>query len=1697
MKQQHHPKDVRLYAKGANRDVDDELLGLNQGQYIDACNMRNNPMDGDNSSSKKINGEVVFYPNIDNRCNVGTGNPLASTYTCIGVAELNSNIFEVWADEAEVEPPLIRVNGLIVAMSSDIPFQAKYPLQIAKNEACIGGEVYLTDFNVPPVLYNIKDLLLNSGVSIGGETGECTDKYFEGYNHDEQILIIKRSVDRPAFIKLDDSGTGYDAVFGSTGLPVGYVSYSFRYVSSAGDRTAWSASTPQIPVVRAVSSECVNYPWVKTISKDPDVSVPSVYGAHVRLRINNELNYDFIEVRRDSWIAGDPLDTPPISEIAGVYDITPNQFAVLNILDRGGFEETLGVDDLTEVMAAIERAKAIRYFNQRLYLMNVEYGSRVIDDNVNLIGEDTETPGFPTIQNMGKPGHSDPYQATYYKSSMRGEKKGYGIVVYDDQGQNTFAKKIIGAENFQMPNRRDAVSPETLGSSYYGTVRAATVDGEVDQTHEVFDLTDAVSKTNLCLYANILDQGSKSNIKVNDAENSLCPTSQEEGLNGDFSLEAPLPTFTYGAKIGHRPFTPVSQLDTDCRYHDYVVTTRAKDSLLGGGGWKDYNPKGFEPNYYSAGMAFKGVDVDDPDFPSWATSFSIVETPSAGKVVAQGLGYYSLIGAEGGLGGNTQKQRDEFAIYFPDLDENTGIDPTIIEAIKVNPDAFAIQLVSPLGFFTEVFTFNNASGTLIPKLRDKSVDMITYCRILKDDANDEINPDENPFMGIEDTPGNRYVAYGKWRASNSVAPGALFENEAGGNQELDLDSSSPIIDYTSSSGRQKYLRLKVAPGFAFYEESTAGSSYLGTNESVRKWHEPVYVVNIVRKQADIADTNVKNYNYTGHYQKLKAKIGVSDGTDGQIYPLVDERWEDCIQTTSGEVQNDYSLLERFVYVRDSAGVELRWLNVTDKSVGDIEDILDDLTASSVATVTDASGSYQIYGVYKSSETVDFTAPIYNVNFDWFDINYDRRFFIPEEQFDILVKYDKRIPIRVFGGDTWIGESTWAVKDKVYNKDGDPVDDGFDTGDGVGDDFRLNIAFPFNRYKLNDRIFIVNKSSGANKIQDDNSMLFHNGVGTGSASIRQIIAMWTAETRINLSFAFNDETSLHSSDQFFALKNYVMRPHEWDDSRFDSGTLNEIYVDDNNLFEEYGTDYGSEYLLWGVGGFRFRPQTNLDYSKTDTTKGFASVPQVGFEEQNHYCTRIIWSNERPPNVQDTPTVRTFPEDNAYDLSDDTGEIKFAWDADSAKGNNLYSITDSGVALLLVDKRIIHEINANELATVGSDVGGILNELWLEREEGMTDEMWRSAGEYRNRLYFTNYNSAFMLENNVVTDIGRIGYHSKLYPEYLEILNEGYTDHVTGVYDVHHDEYWINFRKAPETFDTHDFISRLNLVSDFYGDGAYATNFYGVADGETVEFSIQTDVDTQAGIFLGSTSGTMLIQDACVKVSESSPYPIKVSQVVDGELTLLITIPQGECYCFTPRFRIVSGRGEPPQEVFDGYDFSVCPVADFGRCPTLVWGHDQFNPADSAWQGGFDYNFDKYLSFENKTYGMRDMETYLLDEGRIINGELIDAFVIGASVPEQFRDKEFIRMRVNSDNKPVRIEFFNNLSQLLVDDVQAVLDTTTNPLALKDYYGFEQYIPRKTAPPRNRMQGRLLIFKIIHNLDEDFRITSTDVQYKALK
>jgi hypothetical protein len=1489
MKQQHHPIDLKTYEKGINADANKEILGQRDGEHVDAFNMRSISMDGDNFAKKKIKGESLLYNNVDNRCFLETEGTIDSEYICMMTLEINGNIVEIWAHrESEDNPPFFRVNGQIVAMSPDIPIWVEYPIQYDKNESCIGGEFYVTNNVTPPMVFSLRDLMLNSGMISGGE---CTQKYFGNFNLEEYTVNISATLHKPIYINWDASTTAYTYtnVLGSLGVPVGYYSYSYRYVTTDGDRSAWSPISELIPVTRSVSQSGAQFPALRTYSDDPDFDSPTTYGNHIRIRTENFSGFDFIEVRRDAWYAGDPIGSPPVSEIIGNINIGSG-VSVIEMLDRVAseeVEEVITIDEQTSEMAGIERAKAIRYFNERLYLMNIGYASKDIDATVDFV--DIDNLVFPAIHKMGKQGHKSPYNAAHYKSNMRGEKVGFGVALWDAEGNISYVKKIDGAENFQLPNRRTPISGLTSGISYKGTVRAAHEDGFVSQTHEVFDHEDAVTRS--------------SNMSANIFDGSWI-------LNNDTAWN---------------PYNPVSQDDTTNDYGSRVNVEVRTGGVTGS--WKTYNPRGFGLNYYSMGIGFKGVDTTT--LPDWVSGFSVVQTRPANKVIAQGLGWYAMGQAEGGgFGGNASKATNKLWVYFPDTDAQNGINPQIIDDLLANKESFKIQAVSPLGYFSEVYSFNNEEAPL----KDAMADMITYARVLHDEG--QINPSVGDYgaEGITSA-GNNYVGYGAYRKNNAPA---VYSGNAQGDH---LFSITDVTEQSALNGRGNYLVITLDQ--PIYVEQYGNGDRDETTNNVREFQEPLYVVNLVREEAEIIDSNTTQFNYTGHYQKLTSLV--ANGTGGPMnIKLVSERWEDCIQDVSTNITNAYSSLERFVWVENSLGETQRWLNVTNKTAAQINAILSDIQTIGFYT----ADGFPVYGVYKHVEENINQHIGFILKFEVIAA-FPQQYMIPQQGARIEVHYDNRIPIRVFGGDTWINESIWSPIDMEYNKNGNPV----------SGEFLWNMPMPYNKYKLSPDIDILKDGGGLiDHIQL--SRTFNFDAGFKSASIRQWVTMWTAETRINLSFAFNDDTAKESIDQYFPLKNYVMRPNKWSTSN--DGTANGMYTDNKLYVTEYTDAYGDEFVNWGWGGFRFLPQTNIDYSKNQSNILLTSTPQFGFEEQTDYCTRIIWSEKRPVNVQNTPTVRTFPSNNYFDISDDTGCIKFGWSClSSDKGNNLYAITDGGVCLLLVDKRVIHEINADELATVGSDIGGILNQLWIEKRVGMPDETWRSWAEYSNTLFWGGTSAVRSLSDNQVSNLCATGFQEIYDRKFLSMLQDGYNTPLCGGYMPLTQEYIIN--------------TRLRTIHS-----------------------------------------------------------------------------------------------------------------------SLIYGTQQ-----QMLQCSSSYNYDKYLYNGNRFYGMKNGRTFELGIGNQIDGEDIECYVTGVSDESIYSDKEFIRIRVNSNSKPSKIYFYDNYEQYKVNDYSSVVDASSSAVAIKDYFGYECYIPRKELAPHYRQQGRLVIFKIVSEEDENFLITSTGVQYKALK
>ena len=1514
MKQQHFPHDIKTYQKGIQSDTNKEILGrLEDGEHVDALNMRSMSMDGDNLAKKKIKGESLIFDALDNRCFVEASPlPGADTYECMMTQEVNGHIIELWAStEPDKYPPFIRIDGQIVLMSDALPFNLNYPLQYDKNESCVGGEIYITDNNVSPMVLSVLDMMDNSAMT---DTGECTQKYFSDFDPANYSIPVSSELYKPAFIKQESvsNASGYDATFGTSGLVIGSYSYSYRLVTAEGERTPFSPITELIPVVRRKTSQfSPQYPYSHTHGDFANIASSTDYGNHIRIKCENADAFTFLEVRRDAWQSDSAYGVPPVSAIIGSVPIN-NGLNIIDIFDKAEANfpglEILDLAEQTDTFSSIRRAKSVRYFNSRLYLMNIGYNSRDINGEVTFVDAGSD-PAFPTIEKIGKAGHKHPYNAAMYKSNMRGDKTGFGVVLFDSFNNPSYATEIPTASNYTFPNRRDEVTLLTQGSSYKGLVKAATTGGDVELTHEVFDHYDAVEKKTGPFY-------SAENVEVSyhDAPyKTLTPTSQS-------SSQSTLDT---------SPNEGVSLDDT------------APDN--------PYSPKAFGLDYYSMGLAVKGLDT----YPDWADGFSVVQTDPAYQVVAQGLGFYRLESADNALT-NTSKEIDKFWAHFPDLEHRF---PDIAEDLLNNPTSYSIQLVSPLGYFSEIY----ASRKLTLEEARYGTDMITYARVLRDGGAATINNyyDQSGYSGVPDADGFSYVAYGRYM-NRDTADSPAFPGNTQGNRIFPLDIATTEVT-TAGGGRQTYFQIAVDttdPGYAaIYNQSTVGGNTDSDDYDQREWREPMYVINLY-KDRDINSGITTEYKYTGHHVKFKSLVLESNGTSNQSSTLVSERWEDCIPSLNSQVYNDYSSLKRFVYVVDQNGVEKRWMNVEFETGPDIATILTGLAAAAPGPYNDPvlTGGFDIFGIYTSTETAVDLCPQFTLNF--IENPLYTAFTVPASGTKVYVKYDNRIPVRVFGGDTFINESIWAVLDNEYNKDGDPI--------GSTNDFIWSNPFPFKQYSFNndfptgfDGYRWWENTQGPNKYGYVHHQ-FADSAGSNKCKMRQVVTMWTAETRCNLSFFFNLESPDKAvSEQAFPLINYIPRPYKWNASA-DPGDR-AAWESANNLLSEYFDDYGYEWNWWGWGGFRFLPQTNKDYSKSQTTSTYTSVPTVGFEEQTDFCTRIIWSLRRPINSQNTPSIRTFPSANYFDISDDTGEIKFAWSALSGdKGNNLYALTDSGVCLLMVDKRVIYEINANELATAGSSIGGILNQLWIDKTIGMSDQTWRSWAEYSNTLFFVNNKAAYMFTDNNLTDISRTGFHYLLRSKFLSKIASSYESDLVGGYNVLNNEYVMS-------------------------------------------------------------------------VNDSSN------------------------------------------------DFS-----------TLIYGVQQ-----TALQCQSTYLYDKYLYNNNVFFGMKDAKTFELGVGNQIDERDMDCYVTGVSNADLYYDKEFIRIRVNSSSKPERVYFYKSYDDYLNDNFTNFVDTVAVPLSMKDYFGYECYIPRNVVAPYYRQQGRVMLFKIVSSADEEFLVASTGVQYKKLK
>jgi len=1595
---------INVFNKGAESDANPNLASFQEGKYIDGENFRLTNV-GNEDVVRKIDGAqaIAFVSDDLFALNGQTG----ADYVFVGTAFCNDHYIAVCASTKTPTPDesFIAIDGRIVLLSADFPITAANPIQIDVNEGGDGGEIFLNNKTSKPLVFSVQDLLDE------WNGGSRSTKYFADFDVDQYLVQTNTPMDQPVFVRLENVG-------GTTGLPPGGYSYSLRLIDDDGNGTSWGPSTPIIPVVENVSAIGKQYKGINTHGKIPDPTINTRYGVRLRIRVTNEGDFAAMEIRRVAHISGQDFISSPQPEkiIVSEVDIRATPYTIIDFIDTSNKAWSLVDDFSDEDIAVVEKVNTVKYFDNRLTLHGPTYKTKVVDDTSLFLENEEGNIAHPFIADLDEIGFNNIWNQVYRKGYMHGERYGWAALCFDGTGGRAFAlpyksgttSGVDDFTNYMIPNRRDPVGQDTSDFSESLVTCAdkySNAGASVSETHEVLDNTGTI-------------------YKEQDPYVGFINTIKDNSVG-----------------FNYYPFSPTGAESTtkwkyDLSGHDQVICSEARHNSTDYYPNANYHPEGWGHKIHSQGMMFRGVD--ETKLPNHIKSFSIVRTPPAKRVLCQGIGFYNL---EEQAVGPIYKSLSKVWFYSPDIDQNIGNNPQLFDDIINNPGSYKVQLVSPVGFFTEVFGGDIYSGQGIV------VDIISYAKILYE--NNKFNYGD---VAANIGRGNGYVGFGRWR--NTSAGGATgVESDTTENYIYTINGAEQV-SIEGHEGRSVYLELSISTAIGdthLYKTVSAG---LGTEDFddtfMRDYHEPLYIINIINENAEVPAEYITEYIDTGHHQKLSSLIGYGNGIEGQQFPLVDERPEDCGWDTHKFSVGTHTGANGQATLTDSnaawttnelIGYYIR--NLTDGSNSMI-------TGNTSITVTcslsggakwDTNEIYEILCpkyVYVNGKPwwalpngAVFPTPylncmtslaaigywndgnrnVYGVcvcyqetgiggeqdkTIIWFSrdrldaiypgtTGYNASFYVPAEDAKIEVRYDNRAPLKVFGGDTFIGDALFVPVDSYINQELTYPEDSC---------FKMHIGWPYYYYR-NGLIFQLSKS--------DPFTVLGPGQYIGINYVRQLALLFTCESRVNLSLMYNDS---------FPKKNYVQRPINVDVTNWDDGP--DAVYNDHRFFKEYRDDYGDEYLTWLYGGFHFPGSSNIDYSKYLNDRKSYSKPLVGFTEKLYFPDRTIHSLKRK-TPGEIDSLRVFPALNSFDGKDFTGAITYAWVANTPKGDNLYKFTKRGICLMLTDKNILQDLTGGEIGILGSSESFIQAEYWLSRNTGMNDEMWRSAAEFENSLLFANSESVYLFQNNEVIDIAtERGYFSKLYNKGLLAISSGFGSEVHGVIDRKHKEYWLA-------------LKNVGAIASFEIGGA------GTVVAITTTVVINTLIDGQRVTILNGSTGNY-----------------------DGEHE--ITINGYNSFRFT--------------ETWAGTE-----TAEFHSYVQFV-----FNYKLGVWTGRYRHQYNSYTYNKYNVYGhvngdiLSTLPVFELNSGNS-TGDVTDAYVIVAVVPEFGGRVEFKSVEVFSDIKPISIEFAMTEEGLFSGGAaEAILDSTTfGSYYLKDMAGsFKNKIPRKITG--DRFQGQLLFIKI---------------------
>lgn len=1686
---ENHQEYTKTVGGGINADNNYNIEGvLNVNSYIRGRNLRVSSK-GNSASAERIDGELELYDYTE-------GLEITPTdYTCLMSTSVNGNVIAVWAsdkwEEATPTPGIMTINDKVMLYSVNFPVRHDKKFDHDKNENCLGGEIYITDNNLPPMYFNIKDIIdsFNSG----------SPKYFEDFDYRDYIINLNNPLGVMVF-------TGLVNVGGGNGRPVGQDTYSYRAVSNDGDRTNWSIATPMIVIPRNYAqydSPNSLFRYTSTRGDIANESSRTAYAPKFKLRIDNFQGYNYIEVKRYSYSNGEGLGYSPPGYIIQRIPIADNQFSVIEIVDSFSNETDNIVlapdDDSLNATSVIRKAEAIRYIRNKVLLANIEYEAVNLSD-INLVyAQPYGKTGEPILKFLGEKGHRDPVNACYFKSDLNGERESYSIILWNENLQRTFVIPIEDLDNFMFPDKRknldgwDGSKPVSdylnklhkfVNSFSSGSPMFELASQDTNDIEEVFEV---VLHNSASLVSNNFPSADTYQFnKRPDVANTPIVNITENATSesNPYNVRNPISDNDTTHDVD-RNYSPVSQRDRGIN-----SPNDASIWVNPGYDFQLNTPTGYQNHYQSLGLAIHGIS----GFPDWVKAFSIAKTKPANRVIAQGIAVFPLIekgttiagkepllfkfrfnlpvpgqneptepntpsDAGGSIVNNLVKPIGNVAvrpavkesakklhIHIPDI-ESGYLSAEILDEIIRNPGNYKIQFVEPVGYYTEPFNGNGFFG--------HQTDMVTYAKVqnslLMVQSGAELQ-NSSPFSDYHARfSGNRLV-------SGNIITG--FSGWLGGQTPSANGWKSSITNVSINTDNEEgktFLEVEVEDD-VWLRLTTPFTKRSIDDDEVKEWQEHFYIVNIINDSASIPASSTQEYLAPINFIKLDSKIGISSAISREEFEVVGERIEDYkVVETTNEVN--------FIYVKKPNRDDLRFINITEiESLFPVDLIAID---NDIDNGTTLYCGKVLHGKYKTGDnkviiddTFSYTASTITLN----------KLAIGDE---VKIKYNSEKPISVFGGNIMHNDACFTYKHRISQKEG-KLSSGMPSQSEFGTQFKLGIGFPNHIYKLSPKVkkHIYEDSMPGPDTQPDtepeNTIILN--------FIRQWIILYTCQARTNLSYVYG---------KFFPNQGYIERPLTWEDEKT---------VVENGIFSQYESDYPNEKERWQLGGFGIMQldRTNLDFSKfPEHDKLFARVSFLQ-EENIRYCTRFAWSQTRPIQNYGSPSLRTFRPFNYKDIADKAGDIHKIYISSDKYGDNVYAMCENDICLVLMRKATLSDAGGNILGTTStSDSEFLSQEQWqnVGAKKGLQKLHKWTFTEDGNTAFYANKNGVFAFNeessgSGKSTDIS-FGQRERLI-NYIEeqfgilflttVANgknivdlecQGY-----GFFDNKFKEYGFNV-KFPIVDTTPYRIQEWEGV---------LTNYFDITQCQNVLFEIRNNpAIITSEILVLVYNGQNEDRTYYFRKQINQEFNIIVKD--NGVEQPLITLALSEEYFVLKKDTeleawYVTAINKEMLELIQKL-FVYC-IKDTVK----------------AWSSEFDYQFDSVLSVDGKKYGFRNLKCYQLEKGGQLNGENILYELTDSINPDKEilgQDKEFVRIQLNTVQK------LTDVGNLNIDFLQPDENTIVSSLggaSMKTYGGYGNYVTRNNTTGK-RYQDQRFIYKISYNGADKIAISSVTVQYKMLK